>query len=135
MTGISQSTGAEAWGYGEGKRNARKQTSGELRVSSPAESDWFWIAGYYYMKSDNSTVDMEQDPTTYYDNRYHTAKNRNPIISHALFAQTTYPVTDWFRATGGIRASTDKQDMEYRIGLSDTEGNVLYDRPANVRHS
>jgi len=123
LAGTSRNPGFE---YTQNQENERQQTSGEVRIASPAESDWTWIAGYYYMKSDNSSP-FAQDPTTYYDNLYHTASKRNPIVSTALFGQTTIPLTDWFRVTGGIRASSDDEDRDYRIGLSTPVGEVLYD--------
>ncbi|MDB9822236.1 TonB-dependent receptor [Deltaproteobacteria bacterium] len=125
LAGISQSTDGT---LGEGQKNEREQTAGEIRLTSPAESNWFWIAGYYYMKSDNSRGGfLEQDPTTYKDNRYHTASTKNPITSSAVYGQTTYPLTDRFRVTGGIRLANDAEDRDFRIGLSDPTGTVLYD--------
>ena len=81
LAGTSRSPGYE---YTQNQQNSREQTSAEVRITSPAESDWFWIAGFYYMDSDNTGGFPEQDPTTYLDNRYHTAFTRNPIKSTAF---------------------------------------------------
>lgn len=128
LSGNSQSTGADPYGIGTGQANSRKQTSGEIRIASPSNSAFKWLGGYYYMKSENATPGfLQQDPTTYNDNRYHTASESEPIVSNAFFGQATYPVIDWFRVTGGIRYAKDSLKRTYRIGLSDTAGTVLYD--------
>jgi iron complex outermembrane receptor protein len=128
LDGLSQNSGVNAYDLGEGQRPAREQTSGELRVASPSDSDWFWIAGYYYMKSDSYSIGfMTDDPTSYADNQYHVSTMRNPIISTAYYGQTTYPVTDRFRLTGGIRFATDSEERDFRIGASDSTGAVFYD--------
>lgn len=128
LDGLSQNTGVQAYDLGEGQRNSRKQTSGELRLASPSDSDWVWIGGYYYMKSDSRRVGMdERDATSWADDQYHQQLKSNPIVSSAFFGQTTYPVTDRFRVTGGIRFANDKEKRDFRIGGSYSTGEVFYD--------
>jgi len=128
LAGNSQATVTDVAGGLQDQENTRKQTSGELRLSSPSEAAFKWLAGYYYMKSKNiASGSMAQDPTTFYDNKYHTQLTNQPLVSNALFGQATYPLTGQFRVTGGIRASVDSIKEDYRIGLSDPAGDVLYD--------
>jgi len=128
LSGDSRNSGIEAYDIGDGQKNARKQTSGELRLASPADSAFKWLVGYYYMKSDNEAPGFQaQDPTTYYDDSYHISTSSNPILSNAVFGQATYPVTDRFRVTGGIRFAKDSQEKNFRIGYSTSAGVIVYD--------
>lgn len=114
---------------GDGQTRGRKQLTGELRLTSPADSDWFWLGGLYYMRTENSAPDMESDPlesseenggwafVNYWSTPYHTK---------AIFGQTTYPVTDRFRLTGGIRYSTDDNSRDYRYANVDVDPSSSY---------
>jgi len=107
--------------YGNGIDNTQydeeKETSNELRLASTADSKIKWVAGLYYH-------DEEQPYTQiFYDNAqpmndtccvtlgegdslhfiYPTISNP----SYAAFGQITYPVTDSFRVTGGLRWNRD----------------------------
>jgi len=54
LAGISHSTSPNSVdALGDGQINSRKQTTGELRLSSPAESDFIWVVGAYYMKTED----------------------------------------------------------------------------------
>ena len=44
-----------------------------------------------------------------------TALYRTPQDSWAVFGQATYPVTERFRITGGLRKNNDNNNMKYRI--------------------
>ena len=93
--------------------------SGELRLASPAESSFEWIAGLYMLQSENRD--------NIYDGNFKafTLKTTGvwemntvsePGITSAVFGQITYPVTDQFRLTGGLRYSQDTRKMSYRFG-------------------
>jgi iron complex outermembrane receptor protein len=128
LAGISQSTSMD-YTDSESQENAREQTSAEVRLTSPSDSAFKWLGGFYYMSSKNVAIGgpNEQDPTTWRDDKYHVGLRSEPILSSAIFGQATYPVTDSFRMTGGIRAAKDTLKKTYRIGLSNTGGDVLYD--------
>lgn len=78
----------------------------ELRITSPSDFFFKWIAGgNYYKSKDNQTrasEDYVEDPTTGYWTST-TMKEK----SHAFFANVTYPVLDRFRLTAGYRQSWD----------------------------
>jgi iron complex outermembrane recepter protein len=114
---------------GTGQDNYRKQTSGEIRLASAADSKFTWLVGYYYMKSDNSRPGFQQqDPTTYSDANWHFVTNSNPNVTNALFGQATYPVSDRLRLTGGLRYSKDDLEMEFRYGTNPLYNDVaVYD--------
>ncbi|MBN1626322.1 MAG: TonB-dependent receptor [Deltaproteobacteria bacterium] len=65
-----------------------------------------------------------------------TANYRTPQDSMAAFGQLTYPVTDRFRLTGGLRWNNDNNNMKYRIIIMDvtTTGKYseLYDKTTAV---
>ena len=117
LAGISHSSSPNAVdALGDGQVNSRKQYTGELRLSSPAESDFIWILGYYYMKTENRREepgDIAEDAANSRDG-YTVQTLMSPGETTAFFGQATYPLTDRFRVTGGIRHSTDAMSKDYR---------------------
>jgi len=106
----------------------RKTYSVETRLASPADSAFTWMIGVYGMKMDRPAAEEPQDPTTYDDSSWHYVTYRDPDTTYAIFGQTTYPVTDQFRVTGGLRYSTDENGMKYRYGNSNVDpSHPLYD--------
>jgi iron complex outermembrane recepter protein len=93
--------------------------SGELRLASAADSSFEWIAGLYMLRSENrdniydSNFDLFILKTT---GVWEMNTVSEPGITSAVFGQATYPVTDQFRLTGGLRYSRDTREMSYRFG-------------------
>ena len=86
------------------------QRSHELRLSSPSSSDVQWVAGLYYFDEYAYTA-PELDFVNYgFSLDYDLHINAE---TKAAFAQGTYPFSDAFRATAGIRYSDDKKS---RVG-------------------
>jgi len=122
LAGVSHSTKPYAVdALGDGQKRGRKQTTGEMRLSSLPDSDFIWTIGLYYMKTDDSgdpTQDIVQDAID--SGRGYAVQNYySPGTTKAIFGQATYPVTDWFRVTAGVRRSTDTMSKDYRFVLVD----------------
>jgi iron complex outermembrane receptor protein len=97
------------------------QKTGEIRLTSPESSRIKWVVGYYYLWTNNgatfsgvtpfsgsvagtnvnlfNTVDLDSPPTT----------------SKAPFGQITYPLTDTFRVTGGVRYTQDSKSEAVNV--------------------
>ena len=82
----------------------------EARLASPEESTLKWVFGGYYLTTKNQ-------PTTgqSFSTEYESYGNNRPASSIAAFAQATYPVTDRFRVTGGLRYTRDEKKVDYGI--------------------
>jgi len=133
LLGIATSV-VKSLGTGQGRDS--QQYTAEARLASPADSAFKWLVGFYGMKMPQQEMN-QQDPTTYNDANWHFVNERDPDTTMALFGQGTFPITDWFRVTGGIRTSTDTNATDYRYGNSqvpasnplyaDTNGTGVYD--------
>ncbi len=100
--------------YGIGTGNAT-YTSVEARLASAAASRIKWLAGVYWLKSEggptfNGQVNTASDGTNYTSN-----ENYAPGKTLAAFGQLTYPVTDAFRLTGGLRYSKDETGTSFQV--------------------
>ena len=107
------------------------QYTAELRIASPAESTTTWVAGLFYMRPktfdtpttlfNRITAEWEVgrsggvDPTADYDVYNYLGGGRDYQL--AMFTQATYPVTDQFRLTGGIRYTKDFATNKYYITI------------------
>jgi iron complex outermembrane recepter protein len=89
------------------------QKTGELHLTSPASSRIKWVVGYYYLWTNNgNTVSGTTPQTGNVDGSTVTLFNSTSLdapatTSKAPFGQVTYPVTDTFRVTGGLRYTQD----------------------------
>lgn len=121
LTGLSMSTDGT---IGDGQIRTRKQTTGELRLASKDGAAFEWIAGYYYMRSENTAPDMEEDPLIASEEEgggWEFVTYYSPEETNALFGQATVPLTDRFRVTGGIRYSQDDQSKDYRYANANVD--------------
>ena len=91
------------------------QTTVEARLASEANSPIKWLAGLYYLNSNNPSNGLQLTPGE--DSFASTAGNTvnqfgqglYTTNSYAAFGQATYPVTDWLRLTGGLRYNDDQK--------------------------
>jgi iron complex outermembrane receptor protein len=83
-------------------------TVSETRLSSPADENWKWIAGFYYELTRTNAHILNHTAVTGTNapigGDSHTL---NHVIDEAAFGQTTIPVTDRFRVIGGLRYAED----------------------------
>lgn len=98
-----------------------KQYTAEARLASPSESPFQWLIGYYGYKTPLVDQQTIQNPSTYDDNRWHYVTYPKPTVTHAFFGQATYPVTDRFRLTGGLRYFMDDRSRDYAFGNSQVD--------------
>ena len=97
------------------------EKSVELRMASSSDFFFKWIFGVSYLKSNNSN----NHENALYHAGYGTDEGGEYSIrifketAKAVFGNATYPVTDTFRLTAGIRKSWDDMDSyaeEYKQG-------------------
>ncbi len=118
-----------------------KEKSLEIRFASPADFFFKWLVGLNYYKSEDglSGIDYDEsgnvkvvDAYSIYDlTDVHSTEVFRRATSietaKAIFANVTYPVTDQFRVTGGIRQSWD----EYSFPNSEIRGTTNPFAPAD----
>ncbi|RMF11510.1 MAG: TonB-dependent receptor [Alphaproteobacteria bacterium] len=89
------------------------QFSQELRLASPSGSKVEWVAGVYYFtesvdRSEQFIVEFAPLPIAGGDvTFFQDAEN----TSYAAFGQVTYPVSDQFSVTAGVRYTYDEKDI------------------------
>jgi iron complex outermembrane receptor protein len=92
------------------------QKTGEIRLSSPDAARIKWVVGYYYLWTNDGgtfsgstpqTGNVGGNTVTLFDSM---SLDAPATTSKAPFGQITYPVTDSFRVTGGLRYT---QDVKY----------------------
>jgi len=88
------------------------QKTVELRLASPADSRIKWVVGAYGYSADNSQSGVTATSLTSTFDAYGT---NVPSTSKALFGQLTYPVSDTFRVTGGLRYTKDEKTYNYGL--------------------
>lgn len=99
--------------YTEGTGNATYKTA-ELRFNSPVDSPLIWMVGLYYLSSqgdiggDGQELDLSGG-TYLYNQAFAPSKTK------AVFGQATYPVTEQFRITAGLRFSNDTRESAYEL--------------------
>jgi iron complex outermembrane receptor protein len=98
-----------------------QQFSEELRIASPREDRWNWIAGLYLYKDD---VDYQAATATLNPNgaatsaaypvaaAYSYTTFKQTTNSAAIFASNTYNFTDSLLATLGVRLTTEEKQLE-----------------------
>jgi iron complex outermembrane receptor protein len=78
----------------------------ELRIASPEDFMFDWLVGYIYYDSHDGNKDVSLDYQTTGVGTYRLRDIDEKIT--ALFGNITYPVTEEFRLTAGIRKGTDE---------------------------
>lgn len=89
------------------------QKTVEARLASLEGSVIKWVGGIYALDTDfkdNIQVLRTVSPGSYTQQVF-----KRPVDSRAVFGQLTYPLTDAFRLTGGMRYNVDTKENEYRI--------------------
>ena len=93
--------------------DAEDQKTGEIHLTSPASSRIKWVVGYYYLwTNDGGTFSGSTPQTGNVGGATVTLFNSTSLdapatTSKAPFGQITYPVTNAFRVTGGLRYTQD----------------------------
>ena len=103
MLGTDMFTGEE---YDLGIDNWQREEGAEARLASPAYSNIEWILGATYFKfrqeGNNETLG-----TPFW------IGTKNESKSHAFYGNITYPISDKFSVTGGLRYSDDWNDEAF----------------------
>lgn len=104
-----------------------QQSSVELRLASLPGSPATWLAGIYYLRSNNPTKSQQLGPgADSFSNGSGNQVNqqgqvRFDAVSYAAFAQSTYPILERLRVTGGMRYTLDDKS-ETAYVFSETGG-------------
>jgi iron complex outermembrane receptor protein len=101
--------------YGVGTGNATYRSI-EARVASPEASRIKWLLGLYYLKSEGGPTfngQVTTDPVS--GTNFISNQTYAPGKTQAVFGQLTYPVTDVFRVTAGLRFSKDQQGTSFQV--------------------
>lgn len=93
-----------------------EEKSIEARFISSEDFPFEWIAGFVYYKSTDDSASDSDDGSW--------SKRVGASTAKAVYANITYPITDIFRATGGIRYSDDSNDL-YSAFYPDFETGLL----------
>jgi len=92
------------------------QDTYELRLASASGSFLNWVVGYYYQKSDRkyaiNSSDYAPSPG---DGTYGFFRLGKPFDNSNIYGQVTYPISDRFRLTAGLRYSKTKDDFSYQL--------------------
>jgi iron complex outermembrane receptor protein len=98
--------------YGQGFQqivhNTVEQYSLEARLASNESKPWKWLVGTFWFYESQDSTGKFLEPAGY-------QVIRNPNLndkSAAIFGQATYSITDAFRATGGLRYTTEKKSQD-----------------------
>ena len=104
----------------KGSTMVEDQYSVEARLASLEGSHLKWVIGAYYLDTKNQPTSIQAPGAgvSYYE----TYGNNRPAESLAAFAQATYPVSDTFRVTGGVRYTNDTKKIDFGVRtIGDTE--------------
>lgn len=110
-----------------------QQFSQEIRLASPADGRFSWIAGAYYFdektlnRSWAGNLNVYTAPAA--GRSYSLNSQRTDTESYALFGSATYGFTDRFKLTAGARASRETKDFAQSFTLG--TGTVTFADPAN----
>jgi len=93
-----------------------RQVSQELRLTSPREDRWNWIAGLHYfhetIDSDSASAKIDGSvpatPATNFSDSAFTHETR----SYAIFGSSTYNFTDQFDLTLGLRWTAENKKVD-----------------------
>jgi iron complex outermembrane recepter protein len=100
----SQTMGPTTIYYNEFTKTKSTQKGFEARMDSPEDSAFKWIVGVNIYKSDSHTLAWTDNPAVVEMSPYFDVSDDNK----AAFGNITYPITDTFRGTAGIRFSSAK---------------------------
>ena len=85
----------------------------EFRLSSKPEDDVFWVAGFNFYQSDrNLTNSYDYEHIMGYMAMNGSIDSNFKTTDYAVFGEATYPLTDRFKLTGGLRYTWDNKEYE-----------------------
>lgn len=105
----------------------------EVRLTSPDDFFFSWIAGYIYYDSKSGNNRMSND---YEDTGIGEFMVSNTVEKiKTLYANVTYPVTDQFRLTAGIRKNDNDYyyETDQNMANTDDDGNITYTFESKVQ--
>lgn len=93
-------------------RVASNVVTQDIRLSSLPDAKVFWVAGINYWRSRRDFDSEYPSQNSRQDKRYET-------ISHALYAEATYPVAERFKLTTGLRYTRDRKRFDATYYMPD----------------
>ena len=82
----------------------------EFRLSSKPESDVFWVTGLTYFHSDRTLTNIYE--YLFYNDINGVVDADFKTTDYGLFGEITYPITEKFRLTGGLRYTWDEKEYK-----------------------
>ena len=102
--------------------NKEKQYTGEVRLASIDTATIQWVAGLYYLNTNNASVNALEgstgttsDMSTGLDLYTNNQEGAKPTTSSAAFGAITYPLMDTLRLLAGARYTRDVKSRAYEI--------------------
>lgn len=100
------------YGLDQGKNTQQDQYTQELRLTSPGDQAFSYVAGLYYFQQ---TIDREEFRTILGNNTDATFSTEN--TNYAAFGEATYRFTDTIRVVVGGRYTNDELSYDFkRVG-------------------
>ena len=94
---------------------SERQTTVEARLASKPSAPFTWLAGVYYLSSNNPSfgqqlgIGADSFANAVGNQVNEVGQTAYQTQSYAGFGQATVPLTSWLRLTGGVRYTNDKK--------------------------
>jgi iron complex outermembrane recepter protein len=104
----------------------------ELRLSSQPENAVFWVTGVSLYRSDrNLTNRYDYEHIMEYMAMNGSIASNFETTDYGIFGEVTYPLTDRFKVTGGLRYTWDEKKYDSVWTPTDTNPYAAYYGPAS----
>ncbi|OWW18375.1 TonB-dependent receptor, partial [Noviherbaspirillum denitrificans] len=111
-----------------------RQISQELRLASPKQDRWNWIAGVYFFKenlgSDSSNAQLAAASISAANPGFYNTHFDQETRSVATFFNTSYAINERWNAGGGLRWTQERKEIDL-TGVRSTSGVASFLTPAN----
>ncbi|WP_379071008.1 TonB-dependent receptor [Mesorhizobium sp. UC22_110] len=100
----------------------------EFRLNSSESSDWQWVAGASYLRSD---YDFHRKTATPFPTMNGTFDNKMTSETYAAFGDATVPLNEHWSISGGLRLAHDRQTFDGNYVTNGFPGTIPAFKQAN----